>query len=101
MENGGGGDYHGGDELKNMEDEEDRIDLDLKTQPRHGSGLEKDLEYSGAAENLPWMGPHHGSVYYATYIRNLGCNVVIFTYATCFVLGFMVISNMCAILLNE
>jgi hypothetical protein len=36
MENGGGGDYRRGDELRNMEDEEDRIDLDLETQPRHG-----------------------------------------------------------------
>jgi hypothetical protein len=62
MENGGGGDYRGGDELKNMEDEEDCIDLDLKTQPRHGSGLEKDLEYSGACGESamdgtpPWIG---------------------------------------------
>jgi hypothetical protein len=52
-------------------------------------------------ENLPWMEPCHGSVYCATYIGNLRCNAVIFTYATCFVLGFLVISNMCAILLNE
>jgi hypothetical protein len=45
-----------------MEDEEDRIDLDLEMQPRHGSGLEKDLEYSGAYGEPtmdgtpPWIG---------------------------------------------
>jgi hypothetical protein len=62
METGGEGDYRGGDELKNMEDEEDRIDLDLETQPHHGSGLEKDLEYSSACREPamggtpPWIG---------------------------------------------
>jgi hypothetical protein len=34
--------------VQSMEEEEDRIDLDLETQPRHGSRYEKDLEYSGA-----------------------------------------------------